>query len=103
MDENVGKVVVKAIRTGKWMYITYLNQRKETTKFWLAVEDLEFIEDNVRLKGHIYNPSKDIDNAKAAESGLFLSNVQTAKIIDFTEYNVSDSLLNKLDANMGRY
>ena len=42
MKESIGKVIVKAIRTGKWVYITYASEGDSKKYFWISVEDIEF-------------------------------------------------------------
>ena len=63
MNESIGKVIVKAIRTGKWVYITYASNGDTKTYFWIAVEDIEFKADDIRLIVSMYNPDKNVDNA----------------------------------------
>lgn len=101
MNESIGKVIVKAIRTGKWVYITYASNGEAKTYFWIAVEDIEFGADDIRLIVSMYNPDKNIDDA--LQGKLYFSKILTAKILDFTEYDVPEVLLNKLDLNMGKY
>ena len=101
MNESIGKVIVKAIRTGKWIYITYSSAGDSKTYFWIAIDDIEFGSDDIRLIVSMYNPDKNIDSALPGK--LYFSKVLTAKILDFTEYDVPDLLLNKLEQNMGRY
>ena len=102
MNESIGKVIVKAIRTGKWVYITYASNGEFRKYFWIAVEDIEFGAEDIRLSVSMYNPDKNVDNA-IEDCRLYFSRVLTAKILDFTEYDVPELLLNKLDQNMGKY
>lgn len=69
----------------------------------MAIEDIDFGGDNIRLKGHIYNPLKDVDKTLYVNGGLNFSNIQSAKTIDFTEYDVPETLIKKLDDNTGKY
>ena len=101
MNESIGKAIVKAIRAGKWVYITYASTGEAKTYFWIAVDDIEFGRDDIRLIVSMYNPDKNIDNA--VQGKLYFSKILTAKVLDFTEYDVPDLLLNKLEQNMGRY
>ena len=101
MNDSIGKVIAKAIRSGKWVYITYLNKNGETTYFWIAINDIEFKSDDILLQVSMYNPDRNIE--KAISSNLHISQIRTAKILDFTEYEVPATVLKKLDDNMGRY
>lgn len=63
MNESIGKVIVKAIRAGKWVYITYASTGEAKTYFWIAVDDIEFGRDDIRLIVSMYNPDKNVDSA----------------------------------------
>ena len=100
MKESIGKVLVKAIRTGKWVYITYASDGDAKKYFWISVEDIEFGPE-IRLSVSMYNPDKNVDDA--IQANLYFNKILTAKILDFTEYDVLDQLLNKLEQNMDKY
>lgn len=91
MNESIGKVIVKAIRMGKWLYITYASAGDVKKYFWIAIEDIEFGSDDIRLIVSMYNPDKNIDSALPGK--LYFSKILTAKILDFTEYDVTELLL----------
>lgn len=101
MNESIGKVIVKAIRTGKWVYITYASNGDSNTYFWIAVDDIEFSSNDIRLIVSMYNPDKNVDSA--LNGSLYFSKIRTAKILEFTEYDVPDLLISKLEQNMGKY
>ena len=100
MKESIGKVLVKAIRTGKWVYITYASDGDAKKYFWISVEDIEFGPE-IRLSVSMYNPDKNVDDA--IQANLYFNKILTAKILDFTEYDVPDQLLNKLEQNLDKY
>ena len=101
MSENVGKVIAKAIRAGKWVYITYASNEETKTFFWIAIEDIEFGDSDIRLLVSMYNPDKNVE--ETLQSKLYFSKILTAKILDFTEYDIPKKVLKKLDDNMGKY
>jgi len=101
MNENVGKVIAKAIRAGKWVYITYASTEDSKKFFWIAVDDIVFESEDIRLIVSMYNPDINIDGT--VKSKLYCSKILTAKILDFTEYEVPEAVLKKLDDNMGNY
>lgn len=101
MNESIGKEIAKAIRAGKWVYITYASNPETKTYFWIAVDDVEFGDTEIRLLVSMYNPDKNVESA--VKGKLFFSKILSARILDFTEYDVQEALLKKLDANMGRY
>ena len=101
MSENIGKVIAKAIRAGKWLYITYASNEATQTFFWIAIEDIEFGDSDIRLLVSMYNPDINVDGT--LQSKIYFSKILTAKILDFTEYDTPYPLLKKLDDNMGKY
>lgn len=100
--QDICKKLFQAIREEKWVYIVYLNQKEQETKYWIAIDDIEFEEENPRIKCHGYNPILDSDKV-LDNLNLFLNKIQYAEIVEFYHYTVSDSLLNKIDDNMGNY
>lgn len=101
MSECVGKIIAKAIRAGKWIYITYASSADVKKFFWIAVDDIEFGDEDIRLLVSMYNPDKNIDDT--IQGKLYFSKILAAKILDFTEYDVPEMVLKKLEDNMGKY
>ncbi len=102
IDNKICKTLIQAIREAKWVYIVYLNKDERETKYWIAVDDIKFDNEEPRLKCHGYNPQINPDNV-LDKLDLFLNKIKSATIIDFTHYDVSDSLLKKINDNMGKY
>ena len=102
IDNKICKTLIQAIREAKWVYIVYLNKEERETKYWIAVDDIKFDNEEPRLKCHGYNPQINPDNV-LDKLDLFLNKIKSATIIDFTHYDVSDSLLKKINDNMGKY
>ncbi|MBR3980108.1 MAG: hypothetical protein IKJ98_02985 [Bacteroidales bacterium] len=104
IDNKVCKTLIQAIREAKWVYITYKKQPEDAeTKYWIAIQDIKFDEHEPRLKCFIYNPSINDEASLVNGDGLFLHKIQTAKIIDFSNYEVPESLLKKITENMSKY
>lgn len=104
MKTEIVKVLVRAIRAEKWANVSYSKDGGTVTRFWIAVSDIDFKEEDARLKCNIYNPDKNIDSAsEVMGGGLYLSRIQSASVIDFTHYDVPISLYRKLDENMGKW
>lgn len=102
IDNKICKTLIQAIREAKWVYIVYLNKEERETKYWIAVDDINFDDEEPRLKCHGYNPQLNPDNV-LDKLDLFLNKIKSATIIDFTHYDVSNSLLNEIEDNMGKY
>ena len=102
IDNKICKTLIQAIREAKWVYIVYLNKEERETKYWIAVDDIKFDNEEPRLKCHGYNPQLNPDNV-LDKLDLFLNKIKSATIIDFTHYDVSNSLLNEIEDNIGKY
>ncbi|WP_179352201.1 DEAD/DEAH box helicase [Winogradskyella vidalii] len=98
-DRNITLAIGKAIREGKYLNITYKNKDGDHTRFWIAILDI-----NVKgeLYVNIFNVTKDepILNAK-----IFIASIQTAEILKFSHYDVSDKLVKKItdDESLQKY
>ena len=90
-DKKTTLLIGRAIREGKYLNITYKNQNGEITPFWIGILDINA---NDELYVNMFNVTKDdpIYNAK-----LFISSIQSAEILRFSHYDVSDELIKKID------
>lgn len=100
--KNIGKLIRQAIYSEKLLYVNYINHNGETVKFWLAIFDIIFNEQNPIIKGKIYNPTLNINECKDATK-LYLDKIQSAEIIEFSHYDVPDSCKNKIDKYTGHF
>ncbi|MBZ0247260.1 MAG: hypothetical protein K8H85_15070 [Cyclobacteriaceae bacterium] len=91
IDKKITIVIGKAIREGKYLNITYKNQNGEITPFWICVLDINAHDE---LRVNMFNVTKDnpILNGK-----IFISEIQSAEILKFSHYEVSDELIEKLE------
>jgi hypothetical protein len=99
INKNITTLIGKAIREGKYLDITYRNKEGEITPFWISVLDINA---NDELYVNMFNVTKDepILNAK-----IFISSIQTAEILRFSHYDVTDTLIKKIDKdrNLQKY
>ncbi len=100
--KDIGKIISKAIRKGKFVYISYVNKQNEETKYWIAVYDIYMEGDEPLLKCEMYNPSKNIDGTLISDR-LSFNSIQSAIIIEFSNYDVPEALLKKLESYTGKY
>jgi len=91
INKNTTALIGKAIREGKYLNITYKNKDGEITPFWISILDINA---NDELYVNMFNVTKDepILNAK-----IFISSIQTAEILKFSHYDVTDTLIKKID------
>jgi superfamily I DNA and/or RNA helicase len=89
--KNILPLLGRAVREGKYLNITYKNKNGEITPFWICILDINA---NDELYVNMFNVSKDepIHNAK-----IFISSIQSAEILRFSHYDVSERLISKID------
>lgn len=94
INKSTTVLIGKAIREGKYLNITYKNKDGEITPFWISILDINA---NDELYVNMFNVTKDepILNAK-----IFISSIQTAEILKFSHYDVTDTLIKKIDEDI---
>lgn len=100
--QEIGRIIQQSINSEKLLHINYTNRNGETVKFWLAILDIVFDDQTPIIKGKIYNPTLNINDCKDAPK-LYLDNIQSAEIIDFSHYDVPLPLQDKLEQRIGHY
>ena len=94
---NIGDKVSKAIKEGKWLNISYINKNGEKTFYWISVKDIDF--DQKRLFVSMFNDKKSMNSF---ETWIYFDSIQSAQVIDFTSYEVPNSLINKIESNFSK-
>lgn len=91
IDKNITVLIGKAIREGKYLNITYRNKNGDTTAFWISILDIN-AKDEIWV--NMFNVTKDepILNKK-----IFISGIQSAEILRFSQYEVPENLIKKLE------
>lgn len=92
---NIGDNISKAIKEGKWLRISYINQQDENTFYWISVKDINF--DTKKLFVSIFNETKSLN---VLESWISFEGIKSAEVLNFTSYDVPDKLINKIEANL---
>ena len=92
---KIAREISKAIKESKWLDISYKNVKGETTFFWIAIFDIDF--KKKMLKVSIFNDKKSLDTIDF--SYISFDGIQTARIIDFSTYDVPNDLIEKLNSH----
>lgn len=100
--EQIGKLIRQAINNEKLLFVNYSNRSGEIVKFWLAIMDIIFDEKTPIITGKIYNPALNINDCRNAPK-LYLDNIQSAEIIEFSHYDVPAQLKDTLEQHTGHY
>ena len=94
---KIGDTLSRGIKEGKWLDITYINQTGENTSYWIAIEDINM--DAKTLYVSMFNSNKSLNTYK---TWIFFDKIQSAKIIDFSSYDVPEKLISKIENNLSK-
>lgn len=94
---NIGSIISKAIKEGKWMNVHYKNSEEQTTIFWMAVYDISFEDQKLTVK--MFNDNKSYETIQGTIS---FKNIETAEIIELSNYDVPDYLISKIENNLDK-
>lgn len=89
-EKDITVLIGKAIREGKYLSISYLNQKGDETHFWIRILDIDA---NGKLTVDMYNVAK----GEQLDTKIFISHIQKAEILKFSHCEVSDELVKKLE------
>ena len=92
--KNLELLVSESIKTGKWLDISYKNNKGEITYYWIAIKDIDLKQK--LLKVSIFNDQKSLDSLDAI---IKFDQILSAKILDFTTYDTPPELINKIERN----
>ncbi len=96
---EIGFVLSKAIKEGKWVKIEYLNKNDELTNYWIAINDIK-VKEKI-LIADIYNHSISYDTIRNAM--IYFEKIKSAQILDFCSYDVDNGLIDKIEKNLEQY
>ncbi len=91
VEKQIYSYLGEAIRGGKYLSITYKNKKEEVTSYWIKVLDINA---NDEIIVDMFNITKDdpLRNKK-----IFISSIQSAEILKFSHYDVSEKLIRKIE------
>ena len=95
---ELGDKISKAIKEGKWLNISYINKNGDNTFYWIAIQDIDYKTKNLKVVG--YNDKKSFDTF---EGWISFDNIKSAEVIDFTSYEVSQELIDKIENNLSKF
>lgn len=92
--KNIELVISESIKSGKWIDISYKNLNNEITYYWIAINDIDLKEK--KLSVYIFNDRKSLHTLK---NKIKFENILSAKLLDFTTYDVPTELIYKIEHN----
>ena len=91
---NIELLISESIKTGKWLDISYKNKQNETTYYWIAIKDIDLTKRILIVT--IYNDYKSFE---CLDAFIKVDNILSAKILEFTTYEVPQELIDKIEHN----
>lgn len=91
IEKHIYSFLGEAIRGGKYLSITYKNKKGEVTPFWIRILDISA--DDI-LTVDMFNVTKD---DPLRNKRIFISSIQSAEILKFSHYDVTDKLIRKIE------
>jgi len=91
---NIELLISESIKTGKWLDISYKNKQNETTYYWIAIKDIDLAKKVLIVT--IYNDYKSFE---CLDAYIKVDNILSAKILEFTTYEVPQELIDKIEHN----
>ncbi len=89
--KEITVLIGKSIREGKYLKIVYRNKAGVKSPFWICIKDINA---KGELRVDMFNVTKD---EPIFDGKIFISEIQKAEILLFSHYEVSQSLIKKLE------
>lgn len=98
--KDVYQVISESIKRAKWMKVTYDSKAQgRDTNFWCAVKDV--YPDDKKLSVDICNYNLSTDVIETTK--ISIDNIKEAEIVDFSFYDGSKELIQKIENNLLTY
>lgn len=97
MNDTV-RNIFRGIREGKWLSIEYKNKKDETTKYWIAIHDIDVKRRTLKVDG--FHLSEFSVNQFPC---IYLDAISTSAVVEGSFYEPNPKLLKELDLNPEQY
>lgn len=92
--ETIGREIYRSIMQGKWLYISYTNRSELTTKYWIAILDIDVNDQTFSVDA--FNVVKGLDVIPIKK--IHFSSIKSAKVIEGSFYSINEVLKKRIDA-----
>lgn len=92
--KNIELIISEAVKNGKWIDISYKNNKNETTYYWIAIKDIDLKKKVLSVS--IFNDQKSLNSLEAI---IKFDNILSAKLLEFTTYETPIELIKKIEEN----
>lgn len=104
MKLSIKNSIYQAIIHNKWLDISYVNKKEESTDYYIGIKDIDI--DNGRIYCDIFNPFKSSEViTDKKDTFIYVSGIKSASVLEQSYYETSKELLAKVttDKRIGEF
>lgn len=104
MKLSIKNSIYQAIIHNKWLDISYVNKKEETTDYYIGIKDIDI--EKGRIYCDIFNPFKSTEVIKdKSDTFIYLNGIKSASVLEQSYYDTSKELLTKVttDKSIGDF
>ena len=104
MKLSIKNSIYQAIIHNKWLDISYVNKKEETTDYYIGIKDIDI--EKGRIYCDIFNPFKSTEVIKdKSDTFIYLNGIKSASVLEQSYYDTPKELLTKVatDKRVGEF
>ena len=104
MKLSIKNSIYQAIIHNKWLDISYVNKKEETTDYYIGIKNIDI--ENGRIYCDIFNPFKSNEVVKdKSDTFIYLNGIKSASVLEQSYYDTPKVLLKKVttDKKVGEF
>lgn len=104
MKLSIKNSIYQAIIHNKWLDISYVNKKEETTDYYIGIKDIDI--EKGRIYCDIFNPFKSTGVIKdKSDTFIYLNGIKSASVLEQSYYDTPKELLTKVttDKSIGEF
>ena len=104
MKLSIKNSIYQAIIHNKWLDVSYLNKKEETTDYYIGIKDIDI--EKGRIYCDIFNPFKSTEVIKdKSNTFIYLNGIKSASVLEQSYYDTPKELLTKVttDKTVGEF
>ena len=95
MKLSIKNSIYQAIIHNKWLDVSYVNKKEETTDYYIGIKDIDI--EKGRIYCDIFNPFKSTEVIKdKSETFIYLNGIKSASVLEQSYYDTPKELLAKV-------
>ena len=94
---GVHAAVFKAIHEGKWLTIEYRNRNEQTTRYWIAIRELQL------PRGVLVVDGLHLGQLTVQELSIYLDRIRSAELVEGSWCPVNEALVADMEENPNKY